>query len=143
MLRHVLLRQKHSYLVCPKLSPTNMKNKVVEWYIKKGEVTKSYGLVCTVEAYNLTNAADDDDVSLMDIEIVDEFKVLKILRGVNEVVDVNMPLAVLMEEEEEDDDDEADYFLTKTETKVVPIDMQAPWQAYIRSKTDSGSCKAC
>ena len=126
-----------SYLPSPKLSPTNNTNKLLEWHIKEGDLVEPYTLACTVEAHGLTQTSDA--ASIMDVEIVDELIVKKLLVNVGDTIDVNLPMALLIEEDEDDNDNSSVVDLTRE----LPIESHAAWQAYVKSKDDEGSCGSC
>jgi pyruvate/2-oxoglutarate dehydrogenase complex dihydrolipoamide acyltransferase (E2) component len=129
---------KRSYQVfrAPLLSPTMSHMKILSWNVSEGTEMSAYSLLCTVEAHNLTQTSYSTEApSVMELEIVDELILHKILKQSNSVVNVSEPLAVFLETDEEPPEDNGFQDLRDTQDVV--------WQAYVKNSDDEGSCGTC
>jgi len=82
-------------ILMPALSPTMTEGKIAKWIKNEGETVKAGDVVAEIET----------DKATMEVEAVDEGKIAKILVSAGtEGVNVNTPIAVLLEEGETDAD---------------------------------------
>ena len=113
----------------PRLSPTMEFGEILQWHVKTGSDVEAYNLILDVKGLGLldsTAGAHDTDVD-MEIEIMEDAKVCKILHAVGDTVKVDSPIAILSEEEDS-------YVLASQLTAdTIPVELQqqqAMWQAY-------------
>src|ERR1700674_4517207 len=99
-------------ILMPALSPTMTEGNLAKWIKKEGDAVKAGQVLAEIET----------DKATMEVEAVDEGKLLKILiPGGTEGVKVNTPIAVLAEEGEENlTVDAALAELTKEMSALVP-----------------------
>jgi len=82
---------EHVVLPMPALSPTMKKGNIVSWEVEVGEEVNPGDVLCSIET----------DKAVVDLEAQDEGFVAKILHGDGSTdVDVNTPIAVMVEEED-------------------------------------------
>jgi pyruvate/2-oxoglutarate dehydrogenase complex dihydrolipoamide acyltransferase (E2) component len=118
----------------PQLSPTTTSVNILQFHAKIGETVSPYGLLCSLNASNLTQTSSDVEISTLDIELVDELVVSKIFVQPGESVKVGQPIAILSEL---DDDDDNSLESTGFDINSLPPPM---WQAYVKDRDDSGAC---
>jgi len=95
------------------LSPTMTEGKIVRWLKKEGEELISGEVMAEVET----------DKATMEMEVVDEGVLHKILQPEGSIVEVGAPIAVIAEEDEEVP---ADYMPDGSGVSVAPVAEEAP-----------------
>jgi pyruvate/2-oxoglutarate dehydrogenase complex dihydrolipoamide acyltransferase (E2) component len=118
-------------LMMPQLSPSMEKGKIAKWHVRPGDDLESYQLICDIDALNMITEAgggEIGDVKPMEIEIMEDSKLCKILHNDGDVVDVHTPIAILCESP---DNKDINYAINSF---VPNINSQkAMWQAYKKS----------
>ncbi|MDX8401779.1 MAG: biotin/lipoyl-containing protein, partial [Mariprofundaceae bacterium] len=111
------------------LSPTMTEGKIVRWLKKEGDALESGEVLAEVET----------DKATMELEVVDEGVLHKILQPEGSVVPVGEPIAVIAEEGEEVPDDYVPEGGTKPEAASEPEPQPEPPapQAAARAETQA------
>eukprot|EP01035_Chromulina_nebulosa_P020628 gene20628-26745_t len=114
----------------PQLSPTMLSGVITKWHIKETDLIIPYQLVIEISTNSLTNTSNE--VSVMEVEVVEgELYVDKLLVKEGEIVNVGKPIAILKENKGDS------ISIDEEELGKLPSVM---WQAYVKSKSDSGAC---
>lgn len=109
-------------ILMPALSPTMTEGNLAKWIMKEGDTVKAGQVLAEIET----------DKATMEVEAVDEGKLLKILvPGGSQGIKVNAPIAILLEEGEKMTADEAIAALAKKsgaapKTAATPATAEAP-----------------
>jgi pyruvate dehydrogenase E2 component (dihydrolipoamide acetyltransferase) len=120
----------------PQLSPTMQFGRIVKWNGKVGDLIPTNGLIMEVEAFSLTKTESSDTTSLLEIELQEEMYIAKLLRQEgSSLINIGTPVAIFCEEK-----DDLRHFLNFDDKMIGDIQLSAMWQAYVKNKTDSGSC---
>jgi pyruvate dehydrogenase E2 component (dihydrolipoamide acetyltransferase) len=108
-------------ILMPALSPTMTEGNLVKWHKKEGDPVKAGDVIAEIET----------DKATMEVEAVDEGRIGKILvpEG-TEQVQVNQPIAILLEEGEDAS------ALDKVKTEALPEKKPEPVQAAPEKKPD-------
>jgi pyruvate/2-oxoglutarate dehydrogenase complex dihydrolipoamide acyltransferase (E2) component len=137
---------KVKVLVLPHLSPSTIDAKIVQWHIKPGQFINSYDLIVELSTNTLT-AVDSDAVSHLDIELLEDMYVGKILVESGETLAVGTPIAVLCDNlnditalENISNQSIHAYYSTAMSTVDTSVSVSALWQAYVKSRDDAGAC---
>lgn len=128
-------------IVMPKLSPTMEFGKIEKWYRKGKDKINSYDLVLEVSTNTLT--PESTETSLMEIEIVEDMYVAKIIRKEGDIVPSGRPIAILCDNEEDIEDPEMSNIIIQEDMDVYHTKYtMAIWQGYIKSGTKP-KCVGC
>jgi pyruvate/2-oxoglutarate dehydrogenase complex dihydrolipoamide acyltransferase (E2) component len=122
----------------PMLSPSMTSASVVGWHVAPGQELSEYDLAVTLSVESLTKEAAEDnsmaaDATLMDIEVIENAYLCKILAPVGVVLPVGTPLAILSDDKgelEENGDG-------RTDDEVCAQSPDALWQAYVQERAPS------
>ena len=108
----------------PCLSPSMEKGQILAWHTAPGDRVEAYHLVLDVRGFGLLdkNAGADDFDGDMEVEIMEDGTIAKLLHQVGDVVNVNAPIAILCEEE--------DNLYNIEKLSPENIAENAMWQAY-------------
>ncbi len=88
-------------LPMPKLSPSMLSGTVQRWLISPGTLTKPYQLVLEISTESLLKIGMKKEV--MDVEIIEDLYLSKILVKEGQSIKVGSPLAIFCEEESDID----------------------------------------
>lgn len=115
-------------ILMPALSPTMTEGNVARWLKKEGDSVKAGQVLAEIET----------DKATMEVEAVDEGRILKILvPGGSQGVKVNAPIAILAEEGENITADAAIATLAKGKAPAAAPAVQAPQTAQAPTATTS------
>ncbi len=93
-IKHVGVR----LLPMPKLSPSMVSGKVEKWRIKPGDQIQPYQLILEISTESLLKIGIQKDI--MDIEIIEDAYLAKILVNEGESIRVGGPIAIFCEEKQ-------------------------------------------
>jgi pyruvate/2-oxoglutarate dehydrogenase complex dihydrolipoamide acyltransferase (E2) component len=148
-------------LPMPKLSPTMNEGKITKWYYKIGEEVNSYDHIVDISTFTLTqdcntttnNNHNNKLPSDLEIEILENMYVAKILANVNDTLPAGSPIAILCDYKEDieiaakiDISNMKDVYLetSNSNSKVTfqnrSVSM-ALWQGYVQTKNYDSSCE--
>ena len=115
----------------PSLSPTIKSAKLLKLHITEGQLVSPYDLCFEVLAKGLTSQSTTDE-SWMEIEVIEDMYVAKMLCIPGEVLEVDSPIALLCENKEDIQNIHSLRSLTGIHSAI--------WQAYVKTRSDPGSC---
>jgi len=118
----------------PQLSPTMTQGRIIKWNGKIGDLIPANGLIMEIDAYSLTKTAEVNSPSRMEIEIQEDMYIAQLLVNEGALVDIGTPVAIFCE-----DSDDLPRLAGKDGGNLAAF-QPAMWQAYVKSKTDPGSC---
>lgn len=131
-------------LPMPKLSPSMTFGRVEKWHCLEGSQINSYSLLLEVSTQSLENVAESNEPVHLDIEIIEDMYVHKIIGEAGKVYSVGEPLAILCEEGISPDQLAAARELSKVKNiyEVEGFAAAALWQGYIKNggAPRCGSC---
>ncbi|HUX80165.1 MAG TPA: pyruvate dehydrogenase complex dihydrolipoamide acetyltransferase [Alphaproteobacteria bacterium] len=108
-------------ILMPALSPTMTEGNLVKWHKREGDTVKAGDLIAEIET----------DKATMEVEAVDDGRIGKILVAEGtEQVQVNQPIAILLEEGEDDS------ALNKVKTEAAPEKKPEPIEVSPEKKPD-------
>ena len=82
----------------PKLSPTMTGGTIEKWTIKPGDLTEQYQLIAEISTKSLLKVSDGQK-EVLEVEIIEEAFLAKVLVEVGETVPVGCPIALFCEDE--------------------------------------------
>jgi pyruvate/2-oxoglutarate dehydrogenase complex dihydrolipoamide acyltransferase (E2) component len=127
-------------MLMPTLSPSFKLGKITKWYGRKGDFLKANDILFDVTTHSLTNF--DSKESSLHVEIQEDMYIAKVIEEAGgKEVHVGAPIAILCEEQ--NDIDVAEKLIIEDDNKMFEISNKVQvcmWQAFVRSKNDSGAC---
>lgn len=92
------LLNKIKFLPMPKLSPTMGNGRIVHWYIEPQQHVTSYQLALDVAVQDLVRLGEKDQEDVMEIEILEDMYVARLLHHPGETIEPGSPIAILCED---------------------------------------------
>ena len=89
------------YLPMPRLSPSMQKGKILKWFIKPKDFVKSYQLILEISTKTLQEVNNEENESVMEIELLEDMFVADILVKEGEECKVGQAIASFCDEEED------------------------------------------
>jgi pyruvate/2-oxoglutarate dehydrogenase complex dihydrolipoamide acyltransferase (E2) component len=127
----------------PRLSPSTVSARIVNWSVNEGDEVESYQLCLRLATETLLKEDGGDDLGTheLDIEIIEDGTLARILASTDVSISVDEPIAII-----------SDDYLSLDECRALPLDEilkdqsafpNALWQAYTVGEFDADSCGTC
>ncbi len=123
----------------PMLSPSMAMGRIVKWQVPLGTEVKAYDLLLEVSAMDLIRDTPTASEIAMDIEIMEDGTLVRLLQQEGDLVSVGQPIALLCE----DSDRELHAKLLRIPTDEPSLSKypSALWQAYVKTEGEGAAGK--